>query len=230
MVQSVWRLCYIVVLTALGGCGGREEVLLPEFVKEVPNITVTVGRDALLPCTVESLMGYKNPRIGLLHNDHRSWHLKISNVKEGDRGWYMCQVNTDPMRSRQGYVDVVVPPDIIDADSTGDITVREGQDVTLICRAKGHPHPVIVWRREDNQPILILPPSSSSSSSSSSGSVTSSASRWEVWCGGRRREGGGGRHLTTEEGIQATDGVVSMHCFQRRPSLHQQKGSPQGPM
>ncbi|MPC71559.1 hypothetical protein E2C01_065837 [Portunus trituberculatus] len=32
---------------------------LPRFIEDVPNITVTVGRDALLPCTVEQLKGYK---------------------------------------------------------------------------------------------------------------------------------------------------------------------------
>ncbi|MPC31311.1 Contactin-3 [Portunus trituberculatus] len=126
--------------------------------------------------TIHKQVITRNPRIALLHNDHRSWHLQISDVKESDRGWYMCQVNTDPMRSRQGYMDVVetsihkrskllciitfsvfctVPPDIIDQESSGDLTVREGQDVTLMCRAKGHPAPSITWRREDNQDIIL---------------------------------------------------------------------------
>nr|XP_045595287.1 lachesin-like [Procambarus clarkii] len=173
--------------------GSFEDVgLLPKFIEDVPNITVTVGRDALLPCTVEGLMGFKvawvqvdtqtiltihkqvitrNPRVALLHNDHRTWHLQIKNVREIDRGWYMCQVNTDPMRSRQGYVDVVVPPDIIDRESSGDLTIREGQDVTLTCRARGHPPPTIIWRREDNQDILPDPgqPGRDVSESGSSG-------------------------------------------------------------
>ncbi|XP_071516073.1 lachesin-like isoform X2 [Panulirus ornatus] len=164
---------------AAGGAPSlKDEVAggLPRFVEEVPNITVTVGREALLPCTVEHLRGFKvawvqvdtqtiltihkqvitrNPRINLLHNDHRTWHLQLTNVREKDRGWYMCQVNTDPMRYRQGYVDVVVPPDIIDRESSGDITVREGEDVTLTCRAKGHPTPSVIWRREDNQHIVL---------------------------------------------------------------------------
>jgi hypothetical protein len=49
----------------------------------------------------------QNPRVSLSFNDHRSWYLQIKNVHETDRGWYMCQVNTDPMRSRQGYLQVV---------------------------------------------------------------------------------------------------------------------------
>ncbi|KAI8420914.1 hypothetical protein MSG28_008081 [Choristoneura fumiferana] len=50
----------------------------------------------------------QNPRISLSYNDHRSWYLHIKSVQEVDRGWYMCQVNTDPMRSRKGYLQVVV--------------------------------------------------------------------------------------------------------------------------
>lgn len=49
----------------------------------------------------------QNPRISLSYNDHRSWYLHIKDAQEVDRGWYMCQVNTDPMRSRQGYIQVV---------------------------------------------------------------------------------------------------------------------------
>lgn len=177
-MEVVWGVLSLMVMTSLSFGDSNDDMagLLPRFTKDVPNITVTVGRDALLPCTVEQLRGFKvawvqvdtqtiltihklvitrNPRIALLHNDHRSWHLEIKNVRESDRGWYMCQVNTDPMRSRQGYVDVVVPPDIIDKESSGDITVREGQDVTLTCHAKGHPAPNITWRREDNRDILL---------------------------------------------------------------------------
>ncbi|XP_069947300.1 lachesin-like isoform X2 [Cherax quadricarinatus] len=174
-VDAAWAVLVLVLLTPLAVVSEDEESL-PKFIENVPNITVTVGRDALLPCTVEQLKGFKvawvqvdtqtiltihkqvitrNPRIALLHNDHRTWHLELKNVREKDRGWYMCQVNTDPMRYRQGYVDVVVPPDIIDRESSGDLTIREGQDVTLTCRAKGHPNPSIVWRREDNQDIVL---------------------------------------------------------------------------
>lgn len=49
----------------------------------------------------------QNPRITLSFNDHRSWYLHIKKVEEVDRGWYMCQINTDPMRSLQGYLEVV---------------------------------------------------------------------------------------------------------------------------
>nr|CAI5843763.1 unnamed protein product [Callosobruchus analis] len=35
------------------------------------------------------------------------------------------------------------------------MSVSEGENTTLICKAAGHPTPRITWRREDGQPILI---------------------------------------------------------------------------
>ncbi|KAK6644449.1 hypothetical protein RUM43_000716 [Polyplax serrata] len=43
----------------------------------------------------------------------------------------------------------LVPPDIIDEETSSDVTVREGENATLVCRAKGHPVPRIIWKRED---------------------------------------------------------------------------------
>lgn len=41
-----------------------------------------------------------NPRVSVSHNDHTTWNLHIKNVQEEDRGQYMCQINTDPMKSQ----------------------------------------------------------------------------------------------------------------------------------
>jgi hypothetical protein len=49
----------------------------------------------------------KNHRIAVSHSDHRTWFLHIREVRESDRGWYMCQINTDPMKSQIGYLEVV---------------------------------------------------------------------------------------------------------------------------
>ena len=57
--------------------------------------------------TIHQQVITRNPRITLARDDHKSWHLHIKDLQEQDRGWYMCQVNTDPMRYVQGYLDVV---------------------------------------------------------------------------------------------------------------------------
>lgn len=91
-------------------------------------MTVPVGREAVLTCLVHDLGTYKvawlrvdtqtiltiqnhvitkNHRIGITYTEKRIWQLRIKDVKETDRGWYMCQINADPMKSQTGYLDVV---------------------------------------------------------------------------------------------------------------------------
>ncbi|KAL5282013.1 hypothetical protein ACFFRR_005341 [Megaselia abdita] len=153
-----------------------EDSSMPKFAETIPNITVSVGKDALLSCVVENLNNYKvawvrvatqtilsihhnvitqNPRVSLTYNDHRSWYLHIREVEEDDRGWYMCQINTDPMRSRKGYLQIVVPPVIIENMTSNDMVVREGSNVTLVCKARGYPEPYVMWRREDGEEMAV---------------------------------------------------------------------------
>ena len=56
--------------------------------------------------TIHNSIITRNQRVSLSHREHKEWKLHISNSQETDRGWYMCQVNTDPMRSRRGYLEV----------------------------------------------------------------------------------------------------------------------------
>jgi hypothetical protein len=49
----------------------------------------------------------RNQRVSLSHHDKEIWRLHIDKVDENDRGWYMCQINTDPMRSQKVFLEVV---------------------------------------------------------------------------------------------------------------------------
>ncbi|XP_046398595.1 lachesin-like [Ischnura elegans] len=152
----------------------------PEFAEPIVNLTVPVGRDATFTCVVSHLGGYRvgwvkadtkaiqaihdhvithNPRVSVSHNDQSTWNLHVRSVQEEDRGLYMCQINTDPMKSQMGHLDVVVPPDIINEETSGDVMVPEGGTVKLTCRARGYPVPHVLWRREDNADIVIREPS-----------------------------------------------------------------------
>ncbi|KAG1650363.1 hypothetical protein GQR58_028094 [Nymphon striatum] len=132
-----------------------EEYLVktPHFAEVVPNVTVTQGREAVLPCVVNDLGKYKlievkksslvfpfsnhkkgrcsscevawlhvekkqvltlhrnlitrNYRVTLDNRDHRHWILHIKDVQESDRGHYMCQINTSPMKNQVGFIQVV---------------------------------------------------------------------------------------------------------------------------
>lgn len=50
---------------------------------------------------------------------------------------------------------LTVPPNIDDALTSSDVIVREGDNVTLRCKAKGSPEPSIKWKRDDNHKIVI---------------------------------------------------------------------------
>nr|CAI5826172.1 unnamed protein product [Callosobruchus analis] len=103
--------------------------------------------------TIHNHVITKNSRIGVSHSEQNVWHLHIKDIRESDEGWYMCQINTDPMKSQTGYLNVVVPPDILDYPTSTDMVVDEGSNVSLKCIAKGSPEPSIIWKREDGELI-----------------------------------------------------------------------------
>ena len=51
--------------------------------------------------------------------------LHIAKAQLEDSGPYMCQLNTDPMKTQIGVLDVIIEPDIV--DDTGPTTVLEGK-------------------------------------------------------------------------------------------------------
>ncbi|XP_063701072.1 lachesin-like [Culicoides brevitarsis] len=149
----------------------------PEFTDIIENITVPAGRNIKLACSVKNLGVYKvawmhfeqsailtvhnhvitrNPRISVTHDKHdkhKTWFLHISNVQEEDKGRYMCQINTVTAKTQIGYLHVVVPPNIDDNETSSDLTVDDGANVTLKCKATGSPEPSIRWKRDDNSKI-----------------------------------------------------------------------------
>lgn len=55
---------------------------------------------------IHTHMVAQNPRLSVTHNGHNTWKLHISNVQNNDSGTYMCQINTDPMRSQVGFKNI----------------------------------------------------------------------------------------------------------------------------
>lgn len=45
------------------------------------------------------------PRYSILVNEN-TWILRVTRVQQEDRGYYMCQVNTNPIISQVGYLQV----------------------------------------------------------------------------------------------------------------------------
>ena len=63
--------------------------------------------DRQMILTIHNHVITPNPRFTISHDKYFIWSLKIENVQKEDKGFYMCQVNTDPMVSSVGYLDVV---------------------------------------------------------------------------------------------------------------------------
>ncbi|KAA0203067.1 hypothetical protein HAZT_HAZT007995 [Hyalella azteca] len=111
------------------------------------------------------------PRFFVRRTDERTWTLHIRSVQPDDTGYYVCQVNMEPMINQVGFLQVVVPPlllelflrkyvwhavppQFVDARSSpSHVSVKEGAEVTLACAAKGEPEPSVAWSREDRKPI-----------------------------------------------------------------------------
>ncbi|XP_023290481.1 lachesin [Orussus abietinus] len=88
--------------------------------------------------------------------EETTWRLRIRQLGDSDRGCYMCQVNTEPMLSQLGCVDVLVAPDILTTGtSESEVSVTEGENATLVCKASGRPPPQISWQNEKNRYILM---------------------------------------------------------------------------
>lgn len=47
-----------------------------------------------------------NSRVTVSHLDQNTWNLHIRAVTEEDRGGYMCQLNTDPMKSQVSSIEI----------------------------------------------------------------------------------------------------------------------------
>ncbi|CAG0882453.1 unnamed protein product [Cyprideis torosa] len=105
---------------------------LPHFLSPVENGTVIVGRNATLSCSVANLGEYKVawvhverkmvlvvdktvavkiPRFGMSYDpDQTNWRLHIYKATEEDKGRYMCQLNTKPVKNQVGFLHVVSEP------------------------------------------------------------------------------------------------------------------------
>ncbi|KAI1301751.1 Lachesin [Halotydeus destructor] len=147
--------------------------------EDMRNQTVPVGRDAIFQCTIDNLQNHQvawyhkelhtllalnerviNSKSGRLRVTRATstFYLHIQNVHEADEGTYVCQVNSSPMKSQTGHLQVVVPPRFVEHLTSSDTEVREDSGVSLRCEANGFPSPEIKWRREDGHHINIQSP------------------------------------------------------------------------
>ncbi|KAI1717962.1 immunoglobulin i-set domain-containing protein [Ditylenchus destructor] len=86
-----------------------------------------------------------------VNNDE--WILVVRDVQESDIGGYTCQLNSNPVITKTGYLSLKIPPTVSRTMTPSAVEVREGHNVTLTCHAEGNPLPTVLWRRQDKQII-----------------------------------------------------------------------------
>lgn len=85
----------------------------PSFTSPIKNISVSLGREAVLSCYLANLGDFKvgwmraadqtvlalqgrvvthNSRYSVVNEEMKIWRLKISNIRESDRGCYMLVI------------------------------------------------------------------------------------------------------------------------------------------
>lgn len=106
--------------------------------------------------TIHSHVITKNHRISVVHTDEVTWYLKIRDVKETDRGFYMCQINTDPMKSQVGYLDVVGQYasvlDLIILDFAGPSSTYNIELMCSVCSCSSPGHTGLPYQRRHGCP------------------------------------------------------------------------------
>lgn len=102
------------VLTCSVSNLGRYKVIYINFINHSKHIVdslflLQVGWLRASDQTVLALQGRvvtHNARISVVHEDMKTWRLRIRQLRESDRGCYMCQINASPMKKQIGCIDV----------------------------------------------------------------------------------------------------------------------------
>ena len=97
-------------------------------IQAIGNHVITHNTRYELYCLITDIFINIFIRVSVSHDENRrKWKLHIAAAQLEDAGPYMCQLNTDPMRSRMGVLNVIIKPDIVDV--TGPRAVVEGGNI-----------------------------------------------------------------------------------------------------
>jgi len=93
-----------------------------------------------------------------IKSDQTTYMLIVRRLVLQDSGNYTCQVNVKGYNlqpSKDGIIVVMMPPYIIQGQTTQTLTVDEGGNANLTCNAYGYPMPNVSWVRVNGR---TLPP------------------------------------------------------------------------
>ncbi|XP_042642365.1 hemicentin-2 [Tyto alba] len=149
---------------ASSALGWDEQVVTLEFTEPpailgvTPSLKALVGEDVTLECWV---LGVPPPRVTWYKGEQavaafpagtQRAVLRLQAVREEDAGRYGCEA--------LGEAGVAFHSTVLDVGSAphfpeplGDVAVKVGDSVSLLCRVEGSPPPRVAWSRQDGEPV-----------------------------------------------------------------------------
>ncbi|XP_063154493.1 hemicentin-1 [Candoia aspera] len=138
----------------------------PNIMGEEQNVSVVMGEhlelrcqsNAIPPPTLQWLKDGQllQKKLGLTITEGGSV-LKIEQAQVQDTGRYTCEATNIAGKVEKNYnVNVWVPPSIHSSDTVTQLTVIEGNLISMMCESSGIPPPALGWRK-DGSPLLADP-------------------------------------------------------------------------
>ncbi|XP_004706727.1 hemicentin-1 [Echinops telfairi] len=135
----------------------------PNIMGEEQNISVLIGQGVELLCQSDAIPPptltwfkdvrplLKKPGLSISKNGSV---LKIEDAQAQDSGRYTCEATNVAGKNEKNYnVNIWVPPNIYGSDELAQLTVIEGNIVTLLCESSGIPPPNLIWKKKGS-PVL----------------------------------------------------------------------------
>ncbi|XP_044243814.3 hemicentin-1 isoform X3 [Ursus arctos] len=133
----------------------------PNIMGEEQNISVLISQavellcqsDATPPPTLTWLKDgrplLKKPGLSISENGSV---LKIEEAQVQDTGRYTCEATNVAGKTEKNYnVNIWVPPNIYGSDELAQLTVIEGNLISLLCESSGIPPPNLIWKKKGSQ-------------------------------------------------------------------------------
>nr|XP_051676343.1 hemicentin-1 isoform X2 [Oryctolagus cuniculus] len=135
----------------------------PNIVGEEQNVSVRLSQalellcrgDAVPPPTLTWLKDgrplLRKPGLSIAEN---GGVLKIEDAQVQDAGRYTCEATNVAGKTEKNYnVNIWVPPNIYGSNELVQLTVIEGNLISLLCESSGIPPPNIIWKKKGS-PVL----------------------------------------------------------------------------
>ncbi|XP_012591877.2 hemicentin-1 [Microcebus murinus] len=135
----------------------------PNIMGEEQNVSVVIGQAVELLCQSDAIPTptltwlkdgrhlLKKPGLSISENGSV---LKIEDAQVQDTGRYTCEATNVAGKTEKNYnVNIWVPPNIYGSDELAQLTVIEGNLISLLCESSGIPPPNLIWKKKGS-PVL----------------------------------------------------------------------------